>query len=259
MANTKDNSPETSMISQKHMKTHNLQIDNNKLITDVECIGLDADDTLWENEKFYHNAELQLQKLMEYKAPADEVYRILFETESGNMECLGYGAKAMTISMIEAAIRIDPEITPDKILQITEFGKELLKVPTQLFGGVLSTVRKLQKKYRVIIVTKGELNEQIRKIRNSPFKNSTEYYVLETKTVDSYSELLKRLSINPKKFMMVGNSPKSDILPILHMGGRAVYIPQMSTWAHELEDLPPSSRLSVLKSFKELTKILPIS
>ncbi len=224
--------------------------------TPIECIGLDADDTLWENEAFYLGAEQCLVETMSYCAPQADILSSLYETESGNMERLGYGAKAMTISLVETAIKLDPKVSSDKILRIIDSGKHLLDVPTELFPNVLKTIRALEKKYRIVIITKGELNEQNRKIRNSPFRKSMEYYVLENKTKEIYRSLFKQLSIDIKRFVMVGNSPKSDILPILELGGRAVYIPQSATWAHEMVELPESTRLRTLKHFGELSDVL---
>ncbi len=223
----------------------------------IQCIGFDADDTLWQNEIFYLHTERAFKDLLCDVMDEDMLSRILFKTESDNMETLGYGAKAMTISMIQMAISINPDIASSKLMQIIDIGKSLLKVPTQMLPGVVETLEYLQTKpYRIIIITKGELNEQTRKFLNSPLDQTIDYLVLPDKKRETYQTLFRRERIDPATFLMVGNSPKSDILPPLELGAFAAHIPFHTTWAHEDVPLPDHPRLLKLQEFRQLMDVL---
>ncbi len=220
-------------------------------IQDIQCIGFDADDTLWENGFFYGKALSDFQELF-HSDDFETIENIFTQIEIKNMDTLGYGAKAMTISMIEAAIAIDPNISSNNILNIIEIGRSLFRVPIKMFPGAQETIEQLRKSYRVIIITKGEFNEQQRKFDLSPLDKSMDYFILDKKDRSSYDRLLKHENIDIDHFMMVGNSPKSDILPVLELGGWAAYIPCCETWSLEHAILPPHSKLLNLKSINEL-------
>ncbi|MBO5753592.1 MAG: HAD family hydrolase [Proteobacteria bacterium] len=223
----------------------------------IQCIGFDADDTLWQNECFYLDAERHFRSLLLDDASEDEISRIFFETETKNMDCLGYGAKAMTMSMIETAIAICPQISSDKIQKIIDIGKTLLEVPTVMLPGVMETFRAL-KKYRIVIITKGELNEQQRKFDHSPIDKEIPYFVLPDKKTSTYARLLARENIDPKTFLMIGNSPRSDVLPPLELGSWAAHVPFHTTWAHEDVELPEHPRLIQLNDIREIIRYLDI-
>ncbi len=229
------------------------------MLENIRCIGFDADDTLWENELFYAEAEEGFIDVMKYSDKRDLSFDYLARTEEKNMACLGYGAKAMTISMIEAAIAMDPNIPSDKILKLIEIGKKLFAVPTEMRPYAVEVLHALQKRYRVVIITKGELNEQQRKFNNSPLDKNIDYFVLDNKTADTYRHLLEREKIDIHSFLMVGNSPKSDILPILDLGGYAAHIPSNVTWVHEQGILPEHPRLLKPKNIREILDLLNLS
>ena len=229
------------------------------MLENIRCIGFDADDTLWENELFYAEAEEGFINVMKYSDKSDLSFDYLARTEEKNMACLGYGAKAMTISMIEAAIAMDPNIPSDKILKLIEVGKKLFAVPTEMRPHAAEVLHALQKRYRVVIITKGELNEQQRKFNNSPLDKNIDYFVLDNKNTATYRNLLKREKIDIDSFLMVGNSPKSDILPILDLGGYAAHIPSNVTWVHEQGILPEHPRLLKPKNLREILDLLNLS
>lgn len=217
----------------------------------IQCIGFDADDTLWENGLFYGKVQTDFQDLLS-ESEFSNIEDIFTQIEIKNMDTLGYGAKAMTISMIETAIAVNPNLSTDVILKIIDIGKTLFKVPIIMFPGVLETIEQLKKSYRVVIITKGELNEQQRKFDLSPLDKSMDYFILDNKDKASYQRLLNHENINIEHFMMVGNSPKSDILPILELGGWAAYIPHCATWTLEHAVLPEHPKLITLKNMIEL-------
>ena len=219
----------------------------------IRTIGFDADDTLWQNEIFYLQTERDFKDMLLDVMNEEMLSRLLFKIESDNMDTLGYGAKAMTISMIQMAISIQPDIPSAKIMQIIDLGKRLLHVPTQMLPGVVETFEALKSKpYRIIIITKGELNEQTRKFANSPLEQSIDYFVLPDKKVETYRSLLRRERIDPASFLMVGNAPKSDILPPLELGAYAAHIPFHTTWAHEDVPLPDHPKLLKLQNMLQL-------
>lgn len=221
----------------------------------IQCIGFDADDTLWQNECFYLDAERAFKELLENYASIEEISRLFFETETKNMDCLGYGAKAMTLSMIETAIAICPHIEPAKIQKIVNIGKRLLEVPTIMLPGVMETLEAL-KDYRIVIITKGELNEQQRKFENSPIDKSIPYIVLSDKKPQTYAKLMAREGIDPATFLMIGNSPRSDVLPPLELGAWAAHVPFQTTWAHEDVALPEHDKLLKLQDIREILNYL---
>lgn len=228
------------------------------IMKNIQCIGFDADDTLWQNECFYLDAERAFRDiLVEEGIPENDIARLFFEIETKNMDCLGYGAKAMTLSMIETAVALCPKIQADKIQKIVEIGKTLLQIPTLMLPGAVKTLEAL-KKYRLVIITKGELNEQQRKFLNSPLDPAIPYFVLSDKKTSTYKRLLERESIDPCTFLMIGNSPKSDILPPLELGAWAAHIPFHTTWAHENADLPDHPKLIRLTEIYEITRYLGV-
>lgn len=225
---------------------------------DIRIIGLDADDTLWECGAFYAEVEEAFCELISERTgiPAEEIGFCLDEVEAGNMPVLGYGAKAMTISLIETAIAKHPEIKGDDILKCIKLGKSLLESPVRMHENVESTIKKLAKNYRIVIITQGDLTEQRRKFEISPLSKDIEFIVVPEKNANVYSEILKNNGIQPNQFLMVGDSPKSDILPVIEMGGYAAYLPASKTWSLEVFGLKPSERLVQIAEFKDLLKLL---
>jgi putative hydrolase of the HAD superfamily len=200
-----------------------------------DLIAFDADDTLWHNETLYARAQDKFKQLLATYHSQEWVEQRLFETEMHNLQHFGYGIKAFTLSMIETAIELtEGRIRGDEIRQIVEAGKEMLRAEVQLLDEVEETVATLSASYPLMIITKGDLLDQHSKIERSGLSRYFQQIeVVSEKTQESYAAILTRHKIDPARFLMVGNSLKSDILPVLELGGTAVYVPYSLTWAHE--------------------------
>lgn len=224
----------------------------------IRHIAFDADDTLWKNEDFYHATEVDFGRLLDPFVGSDVARRALAETESNNMRLLGYGAKALTISLMETAARLVPDhLDAGLVREILAIGTRLLRMPTVLLPDALETVSYAMTRAHVFILTKGDLLEQERKFDNSPFKAmGLEYVVISGKEPDDYRKQLGLMGIAPSSFLMVGNSPRSDIRSPLAIGACAAYIPYTITWAHEHVDLEPDPRLIRLDRLGDLKRYL---
>jgi putative hydrolase of the HAD superfamily len=201
----------------------------------LDMIAFDADDTLWHNESRYLEAKDRFKQLLStYHSPGWGENR-LDETEIQNIRSYGYGIKSFTLSMIETAIELtDGQITARDIEEILGLGKRMLEAEVQLFEHVEETLAKLARDYPLMLITKGDLFEQQRKIERSGLAQYFRHIeVVGEKTGASYRVLLEKHHVEPHRFLMVGNSMRSDILPVLEIGGRAVYIPYQHTWLHE--------------------------
>lgn len=204
----------------------------------IKVIGFDADDTLWINEPYYRETEDKFCDLLKDYLPKEKINQELFKTEINNLELYGYGIKAFTLSLIETAIRISNAKVPTTTIEsIIELGKEQLEKPNHLLDGVNQVLDELKKHYKLIVATKGDLLDQERKLKNS---NLLQYFhhieIMSDKQESNYKDLLKHLDIEPNEFLMVGNSLKSDIIPVLNLGGYGVFIPFHVTWQHEYHD-----------------------
>jgi len=204
----------------------------------IKVIGFDADDTLWVNEPYYQELERQLCRLMVDYLPSEMVSKELFKTEMQNMELYGYGAKAFILSVVETAIKVSGGKVPATVIQtIVDLGKELINRDIELLDGIEHLLPQLNGKYRLIVATKGDLLDQERKLKKSgllPYFHHIE--IMSDKQEADYQKLLNRLDISSEQFLMVGNSLKSDILPVLSIGGKGVYVPFHTTWQHEVID-----------------------
>jgi len=230
------------------------------MLSKIKVIGFDADDTLWENEPYYRETEDKFCELLKDFLPKETVTEELFKTEINNLELYGYGIKAFTLSLIETAIRISKgKVSAATIEQIIALGKEQLEKPNHLLDGVKQVLETLKSNYRLIVATKGDLLDQERKLKNS---NLLGYFhhieIMSDKQEEHYKDLLKHLDIEPQELLMVGNSLKSDILPILNLGGYGVYIPFRITWQHEYHDEGEiqNERFFKLNSISELPNLL---
>lgn len=200
-----------------------------------KIIAFDADDTLWHNESYFRDTEKKFYALLEGYMPEHALAKELFRVEMENLPLYGYGIKAFTLSMIESAMQIsDGTIKLEDIQKIIQYGKELLEMPVRLIDEVESVLQSLQKKYRLVLATKGDLLDQHRKLTKSGLgKYFHHIEIMSEKKERDYRRLINRLDIEPEAFVMVGNSLKSDILPVLELGGTAFHIPYHVTWAHE--------------------------
>lgn len=204
--------------------------------TDFKVIGFDADDTLWVNEPHYQETERHFCSLLSDFGPADVLSEELFKTEMGNLPLFGYGAKGFTLSMMETAMRISRGLAPlSKIEDILRLGKALMDKPVILLEGVESVLEALHKKgMRLVVATKGDLLDQERKLVKSKIgKYFHHVEIMSGKKESDYLKLLSHLEIAPADFLMIGNSLKSDILPVLNIGGHGIHIPYHTNWQHE--------------------------
>ncbi|WP_177761976.1 HAD family hydrolase [Flavobacterium sp. I3-2] len=204
----------------------------------IKVIGFDADDTLFINEPYFDEAEEKFCALFEDFLSKQSISQILFQTQIDNLPFYGYGIKGYILSMIEAANKIsDGKVSIKVTAKILEIGKNLLQKPIVLLDDIEETLKQLHGKYKLIVVTKGDLKDQHRKVSLSglgPYFHHIE--VLSEKEEIDYEKLLKRLDIDASEFLMIGNSLKSDVLPVLNIGGTAIHIPFHTTWAHERID-----------------------
>ncbi len=204
-------------------------------ISKIQVIAFDADDTLWVNEPFYREVETTIAELLRPYTHEDHFMEKLYECEKQNLKIFGYGAKGFTLSLIETAIKLsDKRITANEIHKIIELGKSLLQKPVELLPGVAQTIKSLSSNYPLMIITKGDLFDQESKIARSGIADYFQTIeIVSEKKPETYARILERNNISPETFCMVGNSLKSDILPVLKIGGNAVHIPYCTTWVHE--------------------------
>jgi len=204
-----------------------------------EVIAFDADDTLWHSERLYVDAQSEFRKLLaRYDSPVDER---LHQVEMRNLRHFGYGIKGFALSMIETAVELTGgRIAGADIQAIIDQAKRMLAADVELLAHVDETLRRLMDRYPLMVITKGDLHDQERKIARSGLANRFRHIeIVSDKTRQSYEAVLRRLGIAPERFLMVGNSLRSDILPVLAMGAIAVYVPYELTWAHEMSAPPP--------------------
>lgn len=225
----------------------------------IKVIGFDADDTLWVNETYFRDTEEKFAELLEDYETKNKVDQELFKMEMDNLDLYGYGIKGFMLSMIESALDLsNNKISQKTIGEILDLGKSMIAHPVELLDGVEEVLSKLADKYRLIVLTKGDLLDQERKLERSGLSKYFHHVeVLSDKKEINYSNLLEHLNIDVKEFLMIGNSLKSDVLPILNIGAKAVHVPFHTTWAHEMveEDELVNNHLK-LNSLKEILKYL---
>lgn len=204
----------------------------------LKVIAFDADDTLFINETYFLETEEKFCALMSDYLSHQGLSQELFKVEIANLKLYGYGIKGYILSMIEAAMKISNNTIPIEVIEkIIQYGKELLEKPIELLEGVDETLEALYGKYKLVVATKGDLLDQRRKLHNSGLgKYFHHIEVMSDKKEKDYDDLLQRLDVQPNEFLMIGNSLKSDVLPVLELGGYAVHIPFHTTWAHEKID-----------------------
>jgi putative hydrolase of the HAD superfamily len=202
---------------------------------DIKVIAFDADDTLWINEPYFQETENKFCSLLEDYLPRHTLIKELFKTEIQNLPLYGYGIKGFMLSMIETALRVSDNTLNIEVLEkAIGFGKELLEKPIELLEGVEEVLLALKNRYRLVVATKGDLLDQERKLKKSGLEHYFHHIeIMSDKQESDYLKLIKHLDIQPAAFLMIGNSLKSDVLPVLAIGGHAVHIPYHTTWAHE--------------------------
>ncbi len=204
----------------------------------VSVVGLDADDTLWHSESHFAVTERRFRELLQPWLPADVVAERLLQRERANLEIFGYGAKGFTLSMIETALEVsDGSLPASAIQQLINWGKELLSHPVELLDQVAETVACLSGRYRLLLITKGDLFHQESKVAESGLAHHFDRIEIVTeKSPDTYRRVLDRCGADVTEFVMVGNSLRSDVLPVVEIGAKAIYVPYGITWGHEAVD-----------------------
>ncbi|PCI00342.1 MAG: HAD family hydrolase [Flavobacteriaceae bacterium] len=201
----------------------------------IKVIAFDADDTLWVNEPYFRETEEEFAKLLSGFETKNKIDQELFKKEIANLSLYGYGIKGFVLSMIECALELSNYTLSGKdIEKILDFGKGMLNHPIELLDDVEMVLESLSSKYRLILATKGDLVDQERKLEKSKLgKYFHHIEVMSEKKIEDYQNILSNLDIKPSEFLMVGNSLKSDILPLIKIGASAIHVPYHTTWVHE--------------------------
>ncbi len=223
----------------------------------VKVIAFDADDTLWVNEPYFQETEKKFCALMEDYLPHHTLSQELFKTEIQNLSLYGYGVKGFILSMIETALRISNNtlnvVTIEKALR---YGKELLEKPVEILEGVEDVLKALSAKYKLVVATKGDLLDQERKLKKSGIEHYFHHTeIMSDKQEADYIKLIKHLDIPPEAFLMIGNSIKSDVLPVLAIGAHGVHVPYHTTWQHE--QVSHKIDHPNFKQIQKITEVLP--
>ncbi len=227
----------------------------------LKVIAFDADDTLWVNEPYFRETEEEFCQLLEDFLPSHTLSKELLRIEMQNLSLYGYGIKGFMLSMIETAISVsDRTIDVKGIEKIIQLGKEMLVRPIELLDGIEEVLFALKNHYRLVVATKGDLLDQERKLKNSGIEHYFHHIeVMSEKKDADYQKLIKHLDIQPEDFLMIGNSLKSDVLPVLAIGGHGYHVPYHTTWVHEvIEHHVEHPNFRQLKHIKEILSLLPV-
>lgn len=225
----------------------------------IKVIAFDADDTLWVNETYYREAEHEFIKLLSKFETENKLEQEFFKTEIKNLSLYGYGIKSFILSMVESALKLSNyKINPKVIYQIIGIGKRMLQNPLELLDDVEDTLKILKPKYKLILATKGDLLDQERKLENSGLMKYFHHIeILSEKKTENYKKLLSHLDIKNSEFLMIGNSLKSDILPIIEIGAKAIHIPFHTNWIHEIvEHNGNDNDFRTVKKIKDILEFL---
>jgi len=226
----------------------------------IQVIGFDADDTLWVNEPYYQETEAAFCDLLSSYGTPTILSKELLNTERQNIPSYGYGTKGFMLSMLETALRVSGRQVPGSTLdQIISLGKSQLNHPVELLQGVVETLEVLSRlDYRLVVATKGDLKDQERKLAESGLEKYFHHIeIMSDKQATDYQKLLGHLNIEAETFLMVGNSVKSDVLPVVHLGGQAVHIPYHTTWEHEVVvETTEQPQYWEIQQFSEIIRLL---
>jgi putative hydrolase of the HAD superfamily len=222
----------------------------------IKVIAFDADDTLWVNETYFRDAENEFAKLLSGYETENKIHQELYKKEIDNLKIYGYGIKGFVLSMVECALELSNyKINQKTIDRILEIGKEMLEKPINLLDGVEEVLKKLQDDYKLIVATKGDLLDQERKLEKSgilKYFHHTE--VMSDKKEVDYLKLIKHLDIDASELLMIGNSLKSDILPLVEIGASAIHVPFHTTWAHE--EVSEEQKTNTYNTVSNITEVL---
>jgi len=226
----------------------------------ITALGFDADDTLWHNETIFEEYHRRFQALLARYHDPQTVERALFATEMRNLELFGYGVKSFTLSAIETAIELTQGSIPaDELRALLQMGKTMLAHPVELLDGVAETVAALAIQYPLFVITKGDLHHQERKFNRSGLApHFAEIEIVSEKDARTYARILQHHGLTPGGFLMVGNSLRSDILPVIEIGGHAAHVPYPITWEAEQAAPPPAEcgRFHALHHIRELPALV---
>ena len=226
----------------------------------IKVIAFDADDTLWVNETYFREAERKFATLLSNYETPNKIEQELFQLEMKNLPYYGYGIKGFVLSMIETALEISNHTLPQSTIgDLLNIGKEMLDKPIELLAGVEEVLHSLHGRYKLIVATKGDLLDQERKLEKSGLINYFHHVeVMSEKKIPDYQKLTKHLDIAPQELLMIGNSLKSDILPLIAIGASAIHVPFYTTWTHEQvseQDLLNSDYTTV-SSIRDILELL---
>lgn len=221
-------------------------------------IFFDADDTLWENECFFRTAEDRFARLLKDYTSPEGVQDLLWRKQEENIPLFGYGSKTYMIGMTDAAIELCGGHLPDRIYHgVKEIITDLAFHEFEIIEGVKETLEALYGRYRMIVATKGDLTEQLYKYRKSGLDKYFHHCeVMENKDERNYLELAAKNDLKPEQILMVGNSVKSDIAPVVNIGGVAINTPHEVVWVHEMMDMPESDNIIVVNSITDILDFL---
>lgn len=226
----------------------------------INVVGFDGDDTLWHSETRFNVTQGEFRELLKRHVPDADADARLAETEMKNLDVYGYGVKSFTLSMLETAVELtEGRVPATDLRQILNWGKRMLSEPTELLDGVAETLRSLAARHDLMLITKGDLFDQEGKLARSGLGDLFwGVEVLTEKNVDAYRQVFRRRGIAPASFVMVGNSLRSDVVPVVELGGQALHIPYTVTWEHEQvpEDQLPKAGWRGLRSIREVPAAL---
>ena len=229
------------------------------MYSNIKVIGFDADDTLWVNETYFRETEHKFAQLLSAYETENKIDQELFKKEMQNLDIYGYGVKGFVLSMVECALELsNHQISNKAIMEIINLGKEMIDKPVELLDHVETVLKSLNGKYRLILLTKGDLLDQERKLEKSGLSRYFHHIeVLSDKKESNYSNLLEHLEIEVSEFLMIGNSLKSDILPLINIGAQAIHVPFHTTWAHEkVAPQEENDSYATVSSIKEVLNFL---
>lgn len=222
----------------------------------IKLVGFDGDDTLWRSEDYYRDAQARFERMLANYVDVDDVHERLYAIESRNLALFGYGVKGMSLSMLEAAYEISGgRISAVDLHRIVLMAKELLRHPVELIHGIREAVAEIAQDFPVVLVTKGDLFHQEAKVRDSGLADAFgRIEIVSEKDANTYARLFREFDVDPHEFLMVGNSLRSDIVPVLALGGWGVHMPYHVTWAHEQEagGVPDPARFREVAHASEL-------
>lgn len=221
-------------------------------------IFIDADDTLWENETYYREAKREFALLLSSYASDEEIVRNFNCQQEKNIPVFGYGAKTCMIGFLDTAMEMCGGSIPEKLYNdIKEMIGRLSHHKVEIIPGVEETLAALSERYTLVVATKGDLMEQVIKYRRSGLeKYFLDFSVMYNKDEQNYISLAHRFGLRPEDLLMVGNSVKSDIVPVINIGGHAIHVPHELVWEHEEMEMPDSDRVTEVENFRKIAEIL---